>query len=123
MHSDLFGERTTRNIATNVRCSGTEQRLINCSYSSISTSSGLRYGSYSSAGVICQGNHSQLTECEHGDVRLVGGQKLSEGRVEICTYGYWASTCHSNWDLVATEIVCKQLGLPVSGEQTVNASF
>ena len=117
MQSDLFGKRSTRNIARSVHCSGTEQRLIDCPYSSISISSDMSYESYSSAGVICQGNGSVLTECEHGDVHeLVGGQKMSEGRVEICTYGHWASTCNINWDLVATEIVCKQLGLPVSGE-------
>lgn len=118
VNSDLFGKRTTRNIARDVHCSGTEQRLIDCSQSSIPISSGMTYERYPSAGVICQGNTSVLTECEHGDVRLVDGQKMSKGRVEICADGHWASICNTNWGLVETEIVCKQRGLPVSGEQT-----
>lgn len=116
MHSDVFGKRSTRNIARHVHCSGTEQRLIDCPYSSIPISSDTSYEIYTYAGVICQGNNSVLTECEHGKVRLVGGQKISEGRVEICAYGYWASTCNHHWDTVETEMVCKQLGFPVSGE-------
>ena len=70
------------------------------------------YESYSSAGVICQGNTSALTECKHGDVRLIGGHKKTEGRVELCSYGHWAIACSSNWDSTATQLLCKQLGLP-----------
>ena len=114
--NNLFGKRRIPNLARIVGCSGTEQQLSQCSYVSISSSSSISYQSHSSAGVICQGNTSAPTECQHGDVRLVGGQKPSEGRVEICAHGYWATTCYSNWDTVETEITCRQLGLPTSGK-------
>ena len=112
----MFGRGSIRKIARDVRCSsGTEHRLTQCSYSSITQSSSTRYEEYSSVGVICQGNTLAPTECDHGDVRLVGGQRMSEGRVEICARGYWATTCNSNWDIVETKVACKQLGLPTSG--------
>ena len=116
MTNGLFDRSNTRNVVTNIFCSGSERRLVNCSYSTVTSSTGFSYESSFSAGVICQGNTSAATECEHGDVRLVGGQKVSEGRVEICAYGYWSTVCYSNWDVVETEIVCKQLGFPVDGK-------
>ena len=92
--------------------------LINCSYTGITLSSGLNYQYETAAGVICQGNTSAPTECEYGDVRLVGGQKLSEGRVEICARGYWATPCSGYWSITATKITCMVLGFPSNGELT-----
>ena len=111
MTNGLFGRSNTRNVAWRFYCSGSQRRLIDCRYSSTS----LSYESYLSAGVICQGNTSAATECEHSGVRLVGGQKISEGRVEICAYGYWSTVCYSNWNTVATKLVCKRLGFPTEG--------
>ena len=113
-----------------VDCYGSESHLINCSYESISSSSALSYITFPSAGVICQGNTSAPTQCEHGEVRLVGGQKTTEGRVEICAYGYWATVCKSqysnymyiNWNTVETDTVCKQLGFPTEGKKNVYPS-
>ena len=65
--------------------------------------------------MICQGiNTSKPTECNHGDVRLVNGRRETEGRVEVCAYGYWAIACDSNsyWNTAATRLICKQLGFP-----------
>ena len=64
--------------------------------------------------MICQGiNGSRPTECNHGDVRLVNGHKETEGRVEVCAYGYWAMACDSNWNIAATRLACKQMGFPM----------
>ena len=114
--NDLFGRSNTRNVARHFFCSGTEQHLSGCTFSQITSSSGLRYQRYYQSGVICQGNTSAPTECEHGAVRLTDGKKPTEGRVEICAHGYWATTCDRNWNKIATEVVCRQLGLPTSGE-------
>ena len=119
MTNGLFGRSNTRNVARRFYCysSGSQRRLIDCPYSSITSSSGLSYERYISAGVICQGNTSAATECEHGEVRLVGGQKISEGRVEICAYGYWSTVCYSYWNTMATELVCRQLGFPTNSKE------
>ena len=118
----MYGRSPTRHVVRRVRCSGTESRLTYCSDSSITTSSGLSYSSYYSAGVICQGNTSAPTQCELGEVRLVAGQKKTEGRVEVCANGYWATVCYSYWDTVGTELVCKQLGFPREGKETLQAN-
>ena len=113
----LFGRGGTRHVARNVRCSSSYESFSDCSYTSFSLSSTsfTGYESSNAAGVICQGNTSAPIECEHGQVRLVNGSHRAEGRVEVCAYGYWATTCYSNWDRVETEIVCKQLNLPTHG--------
>ena len=53
-----------------------------------------------------------------GDMRLIGGQRNSEGRVEYCSGGVWGSVCDIFWDTVDASIVCNQLGYPSQGKCT-----
>ena len=111
--SNIFGRGTSRIVARNFGCNGAEIRLSNCPHNTLSFSSYIRYQSYRAAGVICQGNTSVPTECEHGDVQLMSGLTAKEGRVEVCAYGYWASVCDG--DIITTQLLCKHLGLPTEG--------
>ncbi len=45
-----------------------------------------------------------------GDVRLVGSNSPTEGRVEMCYRGIWGSVCNRGWNKVEAAVVCRQLG-------------
>ena len=48
--------------------------------------------------------------CVNGDVRLVDGSVLSEGRIEICVHNSWGTVCHNEWDYNDANVICGQLG-------------
>ena len=118
----MFGQGNNIFIKGYIGCTGTEEQLINCSNYYLTPLPYATGTNYDIAGVICQGDTSRPTVCKHGDVRLVGGSDKTEGRVEFCSYGYWAVVCGSsldyyriNWNSGKTNMVCKQLGLPIEG--------
>ena len=57
----------------------------------------------------CSYFHSVQT-CKSGEVRLVGGNSSSEGRVEMCYGGVWGSICYAGWSNLDAAVVCRQLG-------------
>ncbi|XP_063435793.1 uncharacterized protein LOC134716719 [Mytilus trossulus] len=87
---------------TKVECSGNEASIYDCSFSMNLTtqcSSNLQ-----PAGVICYNGTGM-------DVRLVGGNSPSEGRVEVARDGVWGTICDNKWSQYDANVVCQQLGL------------
>ena len=58
---------------------------------------------------------TESTNCQNGDVRLVGGTFVAEGRLEVCTNGIWGSVCGTGFNTIDAYVVCKELGLGLSG--------
>ena len=43
-------------------------------------------------------------------VRLVGGQNESRGRIEILYAGVWGTVCNDSFSLSSANVVCRELG-------------
>ena len=72
-------------------------------------------------GVFCPRNFasSETKNCDSGVVRLTGGTRKSEGRLEVCLNNQWGTVCDDSWDDRATAVVCRQLGYQTQGQQSV----
>lgn len=53
---------------------------------------------------------STISVCDHGDMQLVGGSSIQEGRVEVCYNGLWAAVCSSGWNFINARVICSRLG-------------
>ena len=122
----MFGRGGNRIVARDFRCTGAEERLLDCRHYTITLSQYTSYQSATTAGVICQGNTSMAIECEQGDVRLVDGPTEMEGRVEVCVSGYWSIACDSSsyWNGInQAKLICRQLELPTHCKHTIMSSM
>lgn len=55
--------------------------------------------------------------CTNGDIRLLGGQVQSEGRVEVCVNKAWGTVCDDVWTTSDANVACKQAGFSGSGKR------
>ena len=90
-----------------VRCNGTETRLIDCLANPLGIHNCFHTGD---AGVRCTGE----TSCTQGAIRLQPGN-ATQGRLEICIHNIWGTICDDAWDDTDAAVACRQLGLPSAG--------
>ena len=48
--------------------------------------------------------------CEHGELRLVNGTNVLEGRVEICINNAWGTVCTEGASVDDVMVICQQMG-------------
>ena len=59
---------------------------------------------------LISGSNTSYVNCTNGEARLIGGQSLNQGNVEVCVHGTWGSVCDDGWGIQDSNVVCKQLG-------------
>lgn len=60
------------------------------------------------------------SNCSNGDVRLVNGSSVLEGRVEICINRVWGTVCSEAFTVDEARVTCHSLGM-ISGDLLLRA--
>ena len=102
-------------------CNGAEDKLTQFGKTSLSLSAGKTiFKATAAAGVSCHGLPTTTPPCiappplppspycTNGQIQLVGGQTVAEGRLEYCYNGQWSSFCTLH--PMEAILACKELG-------------
>ena len=62
---------------------------------------------------ICVGkDDTPSSDCSDGNIRLVGGTNVLEGRVEVCINRAWGTICDNGFNNKDATVICNQLHVP-----------
>ncbi|NXR10572.1 LOX3B oxidase, partial [Semnornis frantzii] len=129
----LFSERQQLNYHLHsVSCTGTEVHLSMCTFEFYrgNTSAACRAGM--PAVVSCvpgplfttgNGHKKKQRQQQQGQqrIRLKGGAKVGEGRVEVLKSSQWGTICDDRWNLLSASVVCRELGFGSAKEALTGA--
>ncbi|KAL5022249.1 hypothetical protein ScPMuIL_001404 [Solemya velum] len=135
-NSTTFGQGNEEIWLDGIVCDGSEQRIEDCKHR--------RWGvdhceHHQDVGVVCLGSNDEYggnSKQKHEeqqkridknrlaakDIRLVGGNKVNEGRVEIRFHGKYGTICGNKFDKAAARVVCRMLGFDFDGGVEVHNS-
>ncbi|XP_015199315.2 lysyl oxidase homolog 3B isoform X1 [Lepisosteus oculatus] len=127
--SRLYAERQQNHyLVHSVACTGHEVHLSVCP---------LQFNE-GNATASCEGGMPAVVSCAPGpqyavgssqkkkqkttyQVRLKGGAKTGEGRVEVLKNNEWGTVCDDRWSLQAASVVCRELGFGSAKEALTGA--
>lgn len=128
---NTFGQGTDPIVLDDVRCVGTETRLLDCPYNPTHNCIHLE-----DAGVRCQDRKNVLhmcclldltvlffpftVQCQNGDLRLLNGSQPWNGRLEICYNNVWGTICNQQFSGVDASVACRLLGFSRFRECKIN---
>ena len=72
--------------------------------------------------MVCDGFTTVGMECVEGEVRMIGGEKEGEGRVELCVDGFWGTVCGDGFDQKAAFVICRHFGFHKTARMWVTQS-
>ena len=96
---------------SNVDCSGEEDALLQCPLSMSPSCP----AENNDAGVVCQATDTIYSNCSDGDIRLVNGSNILEGRVELCINRAWGTVCDATFSEDEANVICNQTGYRYNG--------
>uniref|UniRef100_A0A8C5TRM1 Lysyl oxidase like 3 n=1 Tax=Malurus cyaneus samueli TaxID=2593467 RepID=A0A8C5TRM1_9PASS len=135
----LFTERQQLNYRLHsVSCTGTEVHLSMCSFEFYRGNASAACGAGMPAVVSCvpgplfatgnshkkkQRQQQQQQQQQQGQprIRLKGGAKIGEGRVEVLRSSEWGTICDDRWNLQSASVVCRELGFGSAKEALTGA--
>ncbi|XP_076105165.1 uncharacterized protein LOC143073475 isoform X2 [Mytilus galloprovincialis] len=100
LSSGIFGRSPYSGFTTDISCQGNENDILDCPH----TIGKCKYSEYAS--VVC----IKHNVTDGMDIRLVGGNLPSQGRVEVARDGVWGTICDNKWSQYDANVVCQQLG-------------
>ena len=106
-----YGQGNESLRVSNVQCTGIEPSLSSCVYETAESCA-----HYQDAGVLCA---EDLTLCNHSSVRLVTGNTLNDGLIQVCIEGKWYFACNEDWSTEEASVVCSQSGFIGEGTNSI----
>jgi hypothetical protein len=128
-NSNRFLENIWPMAVTSISCTGNEEALLRCSFSTEPISA---CNQRSDASVFCQSESLILdlkaneflmlstftmsgtltipSNCTSGEVRLSGDLTSESGRLEVCNNNAWGTVCNNHWDIRDALVACRALG-------------
>ncbi|NWH20712.1 LOX3B oxidase, partial [Grus americana] len=129
----LFTERQQLNYRLHsVSCTGTEVHLSMCAFEFYRGNASAACGAGMPAVVSCvpgplfatgNAHKKKQRQQQQGQprIRLKGGAKVGEGRVEVLKSSEWGTICDDRWNLLSASVVCRELGFGSAKEALTGA--
>ncbi|NWX10562.1 LOX3B oxidase, partial [Caloenas nicobarica] len=129
----LFMERQQLNYRLHsVSCTGTEVHLSMCTFEFYRGNASVACAAGMPAVVSCvpgplfatgNGHKKKQRQQQQGQprLRLKGGAKVGEGRVEVLKSSEWGTICDDRWNLLSASVVCRELGFGSAKEALTGA--